>query len=374
MAMPNEDLFSEKFALYLAAKLLGTGQVVECLNDSERKEQPAAPLYWRSNPMIPGASRMLYQNGGTTDSTSDVCSLTKILFFDATFTFLKHSDEAGAKDSYVSKQTPSTSVRILVSFGFFLLRQSVSGDQRGAKFESGHYISSQPLNYEQILSYMNSLRLDRDSVSPEKLADSMAEEFLRQGSPSDTIEPKEIASALKNDQQANDSNYVLTVDNLSDDMSREDSIKEQHDCSSICVNVPCKSMGDSNGKLILKYMSSEVAKFDAPALRFLSWDFSKSLHRFDRASKDEETFLSNKDLVDEAFERWQIQARASISIDDNDKNLGNSKNITPTESSTNGNSSGTTNDKPKNRKRSKGMGVLPSARRKRNKGLVYDSK
>ena len=362
MAMSNEDSFTERFALHLAVGLLGSGAVVEYLNEFERKEQPAAPLYWRSNPMITGASRMLYQSNGTTDSTSEVSPNTKILLFDATFTFVKNLDHGTAK------QNPTTAVRILVSFGFFLLRQIASGDQRGAKFESGNYISTQPLNYEQILSYMNSLQLDRDSVSPEKLADSMAEEFLRQGSPSDTTEPKETASALKSDQEANDPNYILTVDY---DISREEGIKQEDDgCSSIGVNVPCKTMGDSNGKLLLEYMSSEVAKFDVPALRFLSWDFSKNRHF---ASKEAEMLLSNKDLVDKAFERWQMQA--SVSVSNNEKNLGDQNNIGPTESTTNGNNGSTTNnDKPKKRKRTKGMGILPSARRKRNKGLVYDSK
>lgn len=266
--MSNEDLFTERFALHLAAGLLGSGAVVEYLNDFERKEEPAAPLYWRSNLMIPGASRMLYQSSGTKNSTSEVSPNTKILFFDATFTFVKNTDDGAAKDSNLSKQKPTTAVRILVSFGFFLLRQIASEDQRGAQFESGHYISTQPLNYEQILSYMNSLQLDRDSASPEKLADSMAEEFLRQGSPADTTESKETASALKSDQEVNDPNYILTVDY---DISGEEGIKQEDgDCSSIGVNVPCKSMGDSNGKLLLEYMPSEVAKFDMPALRFLS--------------------------------------------------------------------------------------------------------
>ena len=365
--LSKEDSFTEKFALYLAVGLMGPTKVIEYLNDGERKdEQPAVPLYWRSKLMIPDPSRMLYCIGDTSDTPAAEFSLTKMLFFDATFGFVK-SGEAKENKSDLQSTQRRTSSRVLVSFGFFLLLQkgpeAASGDQNGAEFGGGHYISTQPLDYQQIVSYMNSLQLDRDSVSPAKLANSMAEEFLRQ------------------------ENNVLTADYVSTKISPVDLEKLKtpevtnttppnqsrslHDVSPICINIPCKSMGDSSGKLVLKYPSSDVTIFDRSALRFLYWDFSKNPNQ----SKNDEPLLSKKDLVDEAFDRWRIQVKTTASNDIDDKDRGKQKSNKPTVSATNMNSNDIRDsDRTKKRGRSKGMGILPSARRKRNKGLVYDTK
>ena len=112
MLSSEKDLFNNKFALYLASGLLGPSKVVKYLNEIAQEKQPAVPLYWRSNIMIPDASKILYHGRENKDSTSQTSPSAKLLFFDATFHFLK-------KES--TEKPPSC--HILVSLGFFLLLQ-----------------------------------------------------------------------------------------------------------------------------------------------------------------------------------------------------------------------------------------------------------
>jgi len=122
-----------------------------------------------------------------------------------------------------------------------------------------------------------------------------------------------------------------------------------------------------------------VTTFGRSALRFLSWDFSKNPNHFENLPKNGESLLSKKDLVNDAFDRWRIQAKSGGSNDcSDDSNHGKQKleiSNTPLALTTTVGSNGArTDDKRKRRRVFKGMGILPSARRKRNKGLVYDTK
>ncbi len=379
MSLSAEDQFAEKFALYLAVGLLGPTRVIEYLDDDKRRERPAVPMYWRSKLLIPGSSGLLYSCRGSADSTSTKLTRTKILFFDFTFEFdkkLSHGEAGHNKTDLQSSRRPS-SPRVFVSLGFFLLMERGSeaeaGKNAGTEIAGGHYVSTQPLDYTQIVSYMNSLQLDRASVNPEKLASSMAEDLLRLGSSS--------SKKIDVGQKRREETQVLTVDYSSgiNEENREvksklcsDQSQNLDDFSSICVTIPCKSMGDANGKLKLKHSSSGVSKFDSSALRFLSWDFSKNPNNFENAAwANGESLLSKKDLVDEAFDRWQMQVKTSTS----DDKKGKQSSDNPDVSTATVDSSRTRNiDRNKKQRSFKGFGVLPSARRKRNKGLVYDTK
>jgi len=401
MPFSVNDLFRDEFALYLALGLLGPSRVIGYLNDDKRKE-PTVPLYWRSKLMIPDPSRMLYNVGENTDLMSSNFPFTKILFFDVTFNFVKKTHHRGGKDNkcdLLSKRK-APSCHILVSLGFFLLLQkgfkAVSEDLTDVEIGGGHYISTEALDYQQIVSHINSLQLDPQSVTAEALASSMAEEFLRQGFLSSIITPREIGQQIKIQQRIQEKNGVLTANYVNNSNSRtgfkegnEDmknksfpnqshSFDESSTNCEILAIIPYKSMGDSSGKLLLKYSPSGVTKFDRSALRFLSWDFSKNPNHYENLSRNNESVSSQKILVEHAIDQWRIQAENSGSSYDNDNNPDKQRlesSSDPVVSSTAVESYGTrTNEKRKKRSAVKGMVILPSARRKRNKGLVYDTK
>eukprot|EP00531_Pseudo-nitzschia_arenysensis_P008116 CAMPEP_0116116654 /NCGR_PEP_ID=MMETSP0329-20121206/1152_1 /TAXON_ID=697910 /ORGANISM="Pseudo-nitzschia arenysensis, Strain B593" /LENGTH=234 /DNA_ID=CAMNT_0003610161 /DNA_START=388 /DNA_END=1092 /DNA_ORIENTATION=+ len=234
------------------------------------------------------------------------------------------------------------------------------------------------MDFKQIISYMDSLQLDRDSVNPSTLASCLAEELLRQGSFPST--------ELKNRRQTRGATDVLTVD-YHESVNEESGEAKSQACpdqsansnglSSICVTIPCKSMGNLSGKLLLKRSSSSVSKFDSSALRFLSWDLSKNPNNLENVAwSNGEPLISKKDLVDEAFHRWQMQPETSSSIDHKDKKTGKESSDNRNESTTRSVDSNSTKNNERNKKKRsfKGFGILPSARRKRNKGLVYDNK
>jgi hypothetical protein len=406
MSSSEKDSFTNKFALHLALGLLGPSRVIEYLSHDERKERPAVPLYWRSKLMIPDASRILYYVGENVDTTmSKTSPPTKTLFFDVTFNFVKkvhHRGEEDNKSHLLSTQKPTSSCHVLVSLGFFLLLQkgfeAPSEDRTDTEFGGGHYISTQALDYQQIMSHSHSLQLEPESVDPEALASSMAAEFLRQGSPSSITAREEKGQNLKIRQRIQEESYALTANYVNIKNTRKGIEKEENgevknktsptqsqsfddfstDCD-ICVNIPYKSMGNSSGRLLLKCSPSGVTTFDRSALRFLSWDFSKNPNHFENLPKNSESLLSKKDLVDDAFNRWRIQAKRNGSNTCNDdSNHGKQKlesSNTHVALTTTVDSNGTrTDDKHKRRRAFKGMGILPSARHKRNKGLVYDTK
>jgi hypothetical protein len=402
MSSSKQDFFTDKFGLYLALGLLGPSRVIEYLDDDVRKERPAVPMYWRSKIMIPDAFRILYHDREDGDSRSSAFSHTKILFFDATFSFVEKVHHRGEKDDKVdlSTQRPSSS-RVLVSLGFFLLMgkgsEAASERPSDGEVENGHYVATQALDYQQIMSHVHSLQLDPQSVTAEALASSMAEEFLRQGHPSDLTLQRKIDQTFDNQQRMLQESNVLTANYADIDNSRagsnteksgEEKTKSSPNPSqrfddsatsrNICVNIPYKSMGDSSGKLLLKCSPQGVTKFSRKALRFLSWDFSKNPNHFDRLPKNSESLLSKKDLVDDAFERWRIQAESKSGKDNDDENPGKqrveSSKKSVVQTSPVGSNATKTIDRHKRRRPLKGMGVLPSARRKRNKGLVYDTK
>ena len=379
MSLSEEDQFAEKFALYLAVGLLGPIRVIEFLSYDKRRERPAVPMYWRSKLLIPDSSGLFYSCRGSAESTSTKHTPTKILFFDVTFEFdkkLSHG-EAGHNKTDLQSTRRLSSPHVFASLGFFLLMERGSeaeaGKNAGGEITGGHYVSTQPLDYPQIVSYMNSLQLDRGSVNPEKLASSMAEDLLRLGS----FPSKEFDVGKK----SREKNTLLTVDYRSGINAENREVKSKScpdqsqnldDFSSICVTIPCKSMGDVSGKLKLKHSSSGVSKFDSSALRFLSWDFSKNPNNFENAAwKNGESLLSKKDLVDEAFDRWQMQVKTSTSDDEKGKQSSDDPDVS---TATIDSDRTRHNESNKKRKSFKGFGVLPSARRKRNKGLVYDTK
>ena len=381
MSSSEMDLFTNKFALYLVSGLLGPSKVTKYLNDVAQNKQPAVPLYWRSNIMIPDASKILYHGRGNTDSTSQTSPSAKILFFDATFHFLK-------KES--TEKPPSC--HIMVSLGFFLLLQKgvegKSNDRNDEEFIGGHYVPTEVLDYEQILYHINSLQLDPSSVTPDALARSMVEEFRRQEFSSDVTTPEEMPP------KSNSLNVnYMDIDNSSSRIQEtwntevESKVTPNHKSPSfvdspaknnnIIVEIPYRSIGDSSGKFSLNYSPGAVSRFDRSALKFLSWDISKNPNHVENSPGEDESLLSKKAIIDDAFDQWQVQSLSRTKYDNDDNRHDNcrpeSKGNASAEFVASMQSNGTkTNDRHK--KRRKGMGILPSARRKRNKGLVYDSK
>ena len=327
MLSSEKDLFNNKFALYLASGLLGPSKVVKYLNEIAQNKQPAVPLYWRSNIMIPDASKILYHGRGNTDSTSQTSPSAKILFFDATFHFLK-------KES--TEKPPSC--HILVSLGFFLLLQkgvdAKSNDRNDEEFIGGHYVPTEALDYEQILYHINSLQLDPSSVTPDALARSMVEEFRRQGFSSDVTTPEEMTPKSN----SLNINYI-DIDNSSTGIQQarntemESKVTPNHKSPSfvdspaknnkIIVEIPYRSIGDSSGKFSLNYSPGAVSRFDRSALKFLSWDFSKNPNHVENSPGEDESLLSEKALVDDAFDQWQVQSLSRTKDDDDDNRRDN---------------------------------------------------
>jgi hypothetical protein len=349
--------------------------------------------------MIPDASRKLYCVGEIAHSAMPKTSPpSNILFFDVMFNFVKKIHHQEEKDN----NCDTSSCHVLASLGFFLLLQKgsepPSEDRTDEELGGGHYISTQALDYQQIMSHSHSLQLAPESVDAEALASSMAEEFLRQGSPSSSTAPEEKGETMKIRQRIQEQNCALSANYVNVRNSLKGIEKEENEAvknkttptqsqsvddfstgCDICVNIPYKSMGNSSGQLLLKCSPSGVTTFGRSALRFLSWDFSKNPNHFENLPKNGESLLSNKSLVNDAFDRWRIQAKNSGSNDCSDDSNHEKQKLessnTPVALTTTVGSNGTkTDDKRKRRRVFKGMGILPSARRKRNKGLVYDTK
>ncbi len=385
MLLSEEDEFAEKFALYLTVGLLGPTRVIEYLNN-DKGEKSAIPMYWRSKLLIPDASRLLLRCREGDDSKLMKQTVNKALFFDLTFEFDKKLPSGRASDDKSdlhSAKRPS-SRRVLVSLGFFLLLEKGSeidvANFTDSEIIGGRYIATQPMDFKQIISYMDSLQLDRDSVNPSTLASCLAEELLRQGSFPST--------ELKNRRQTRGATDVLTVD-YHESVNEESGEAKSQACpdqsansnglSSICVTIPCKSMGNLSGKILLKHSPSSISKFDSYALRFLSWDLSKNPNNIVNVAWSKgEPLISKIDLVYEAFHRWQMQLETSSRIDNDVKKTGkessNNRNKSTTSVDISSNCSTKNNERNKKRRSFKGSGILPSARRKRNKGLVYDAK
>lgn len=398
-AVSEKDLFRDKFGLYLAVGLMGPSRVIEYLKNDERKERPVIPLYWRSKLMIPDASRMLCFAEANSGMIPKSSGPSKLLFFDVKVEFVKKQHQQKERvdgcDAVTTEQQPF--FKVLVSLGFFLLirnrERPSSENDSGEEIGVGHYVCTQALDYEQFISHITSLQLDPQSVTAEALASSMAEEFLRQGPPSSLTGSKKLGQAGKNYLQLAkkydvlDAKYVSSSNGLSSIQEEkirelENSMEPTHpkgfdgsttNCS-LSVVIPYKNMGNTNGTFLLKLPPEGVTKFNRSALRFLHWDFSKNQNHFQNA----ESLSSMKELVEEAFNHWQTRVDSRVTNDKDDTNSSKQSRESNDDAvaipAPAGNDRTRNKNKHKKRRAFNGMAVLPSARRKRNKGLVYDAK
>uniref|UniRef100_A0A6U9XED3 Uncharacterized protein n=1 Tax=Pseudo-nitzschia australis TaxID=44445 RepID=A0A6U9XED3_9STRA len=407
MSERESATFRDKFALHLAVELLGPDSVIEYLDGNDNR----VPLYWRSKLMVSDPSRILFHVGENTDSKStsmlkstDVHT-PKVLFFDVTFNFSKIQQQQQQQqegncnnwdDSSSTLQQSTSSVS--VTFGFFLLlpkarREFPSDENKGNDIGGGHYISTRPLDNSQLISHVDSLQLDPQSVTAKALARSMAGEFLRQGPPSTNNEIERtdrteyLTAKYVNSSTIHKS---IRIEENGDQKSTHVTSTESQSVNfpptdvDLRVDVPYKSIGNANGTFLLKYSAEGgVTKYSISSLRFLYWDFSKNTNHCHPLQKNDESIIQTKQLVEEAFDRWRTQivpvtnsSDRKHTVDDNNNNARKPQlkdsvgNVLPPATV---NSSGTSNNNKK-RKVFKGASILPSARRKRNRGLVYDKK
>ena len=291
------------------------------------------PLYWRSKLLIPDASNKLYyyddnwkneenesdKNSSNSNNTND----DQLLYFDITFDFQKKEKDNANCDNDISNShnDDGSNYDVLVSFGFFFLRQH---RPTAGKIEelltdnntvAGYYLSTQPLTSLQLTLHLTSLQLDPASVTAKNLANSMAEEFLFQDENTSELTVRcctvnkansssSSSSSNSNSNNNNSSsssssssnNIRISMENLgyfdNGDDTNEWNMKNNKQCHyDLRVDMMYKKLGDINGTLILKMSSKDkqnknsndsnskaIAKFDKSTLRYLHWDIMNRHH------------------------------------------------------------------------------------------------
>eukprot|EP00536_Pseudo-nitzschia_multiseries_P006238 jgi/Psemu1/303963/fgenesh1_kg.130_\ len=245
------------------------------------------------------------------------------------------------------------------------------------------------------MAHIDSLQLDPQSVTADALARSMAGEFLRQG-----------PSSSKNKAEPMDQNQHLTAKYVYPSIAHASTNKEENadennpdkrslgahshsfdspttDCD-IRLDIPYQSIGSTKGALLLICSGADgVTKYDRVALRLLYWDLSKNANHYHPPKKSDESSISpTRQLVEEAFDRWRTQIVSTTDsnsgnaiVHERDKATSNrgiqcsGGNVLPTAA---GSSSAHNQNNNQKRKVFRGASILPSARRKRSRGLVYD--
>jgi len=414
MTLSETALFQKKFALHLAVGLLGPTKVLEYLRNESidrsssssllsRPQQPqpqqqqqrvTVPLYWRSKIILTDTSIILQNNCGegekNTSSTEITASKSKLLFFDVTIDFVRKEQQQQQGENNNNNKNDDDddgSCQILVSLGFFLLLRKGTADDDDDEIV-GHYVSTKALNHQQLMSHITSLRLEPQSVKAEALANLMFESFLSQ-------EPPITAVAEEDDDNSNscvNARYVVLSSNSTSSAEKKnegngeeeeyapllrdiDGSSDDNICD-LCVDVPCKSMGNSKGTFLLKI--STVSKFDKSALRFLYWDLTKNAnHYHHRQQEQEQEHDVNEVLaqVEDAFRELEKKMRPNkvtnntnstnntISISDNrnGESIASTTNVTITTITTRSNKS-----KIKQNPR-----FMPNKRRKKKAGNFY---
>ncbi|VEU35851.1 unnamed protein product [Pseudo-nitzschia multistriata] len=391
--MSESGQFRDKFALHLAVELLGHDKVIKYLDGKDKQ----VPLYWRSKLMVSDPLKILRHFGEDMD-----CIRGRVLFFDVTFEFVKKQEQEqqegkssiNCDDPPWRAQQPTSSCVILAALGFFLLlpntiQEFSCGEEKDLGIGGGSYISTRPLDYSQLMSHVDSLQLDPQSVTAEALARSMAGELLRQGPPctdnkvekmdrTGQLTAKYVESSKANEENGDLKNSGNLVPKACDSLH---SLPKKFD---LRVDIPYKSIGNVNGTLLLHSSGDgTVTKYDKNALRFLYWDLSTNANHCHPLQKsDEPAVTAARQVVEDAFNRWRTQIIpntvsggdcATDKIKNNIRNLqinltgDNISQPTTVNSSHTGN-----NSNKKKRKVFRGASILPSARRKRNRGLVYD--
>jgi len=398
----------EKFALHLAVELLGPDKVINYLDGNENR----VPLYWRSKLMVSDPSGTLYhfgeKNNDSIPSLTDF-NLPKVLFFDAAFDFFKEQQAQDPREqeenvvyrdgSSLEQQKP-LSCNASVTLGFFLLLPSARRDSenKGRCIGGGHYVSTRSLDHSQLMSHIESLQLDPQSVTAASLACSMAREFLRQGPLSSNNESEKVdqtqhltakyvyssadCASIKKEETAHGNKTDRSALNTYSQTHSQTFDYLPNNCD-IRLDIPYKSIGSTTGTFFLKLSSEDgVRKYDKAALRFLYWDFSKNTNHYHPPETNEDSSISRKHhLVEDAFDRWRTRvvstthsSNGNETVESNDKDARNpgiersSTNALPAATA----SSSAHNHDNKKRKIFRGASILPSARRKRSRGLVYD--
>jgi hypothetical protein len=148
------------------------------------------------------------------------------------------------------------------------------------------------------------------------------------------------------------------------------------------MSLPYFSNGQKmRGALSLKRHDSNCFTFGAASLRFLYWDLIQNNHcsnstniklqNVDKKGRLQQDVDANpmNSQVDMAFHTWKEsplpKASNNACISNND--------ISPDAAGQSCSNNNTSNKTMSATKRRKGLGALPSAYRKRNKGLVYDN-
>ena len=410
MSERESATFRDKFALHLALELLGPDNVIEYLDGNNE----CVPLYWRSKLMVSDPSRIMFHFGEKTDSKSTLMMkstdvhIPKVLFFDVTFNFAKiqqqqqQEQEENSNNCDDPSSTPqqSSTSSASVTLGFFLLLPDArrefpsSGENKGHDMGGGHYISTRPLDHSQLMSHVDSLQLDPQSVTAKALARSMAGEFLRQGPPSTNNEMEEtdrtkylraryVSSSTVHKSIRDEENEDQKSTNVT--FTESQSVNFPPNDVDLRVDVPYKSIGNANGIFLLKSSADGgVTKYSISSLRFLYWDFSKNAnHCHPLRKNDESIIIHTQQLVEEAFDRWRTQIVPVTDSSDRKHAVDESNNSArkPQVEHSAGNvlpptkvNSSVTINNSKKRKLFRGASILPSARRKRNRGLVYDQK
>jgi len=290
----------------------------------QQQQQQRVPLYWRSELILPDALKILHDNceggGRKLPSTTITVSSNKLLFFDATFDFVKKEQQQGENNS---KYDDDNGCQVFVSLGFFLLFRKRTADDEEMV---GHYISTKALDPHQLVSHSKSLQLDLQQVSAQGLANYMFESFLSQGGvSSESVNAK-----------------YLSTDSIS-------SIEENE--GDLLVNIPYKSIGNAKGTFILKI--SSVSKFDKSALRFLYWDFAKNANHYrHQQNQGDNELMRTEKQVEDAFDAWKKRRSKKVNSTESTNTISDNKN---------GESIATTTSKSKKRLR-------PIVKRRRKKG------
>ena len=399
MTLSETALFQNKFALHLAVGLLGPTIVLEYLRNesvdrsssssllSRPQQQPPqqqpqrVPLYWRSKIILPDTSIILQNNCGEGEkystSTKITASRSKLLFFDVTIKFVgkEHQQQQGETNNRNDDDDDDDgSCQILVSLGFFLLlRKGTADDDDDDDEIVGHYVSTKALNYQQLMSHITSLRLEPQSVKAEALANLMFESFLSQAPP--------IAAEKDDNNSCLNARYVVLSSNSTSIITekKEENGEEENapllcdiDGSSddnvcdLCVDIPCKRMGNSKGTFRLKI--STVSKFDKSSLRFLYWDLTKNANHYHHQKQEQEQ--DDNELlaqVEDAFRELEKKMRPS-KVTNNTTNITNNNNTIS--DNRNGESIDTTTTSNKG-KIKQNPRFMPSKRRKKQASSFY---
>jgi hypothetical protein len=386
MTLSETALFQNKFALHLAVGLLGPTTVLEYLKNESvdrsssssllsrpQQQQPQrVPLYWRSKIILPDTSIILQKNFGEGEkystSTEITASRSKLLFFDVTIDFVgkEEQQQQQGENNKNDNDDDDGSCQILVSLGFFLLLRKGTADDDDNEIV-GHYVSTKALKHQQLMSHITSLRLEPQSVKAEALANLMFESFLSQEPP--------IAAEKDDYNSCVDARYVVLSSNSTSSTEKNgeeenapllcdiDNSSDDNVCD-LCVDIPCKSMGNSKGTFRLKI--STVSKLDKSALRFLYWDLTKNANHYHHQKQEQEQ--DDNELlaqVEDAFRELEKKVRPKVT------NNANSTNNNTISDNRNGESIATTTNVTTKGKIKQNPRFMPSKRRKKQAGSFY---